>query len=298
MEGSSYSYELEDASYGKDQIRLIASVSDDGRDRARELSFAVTVSGRFEDAYRSGENSAILPSDTLRRHVLATVAAQPDAALESLAAAAGGAILAANVAFDTVVVRAEERGWGRIGQHSFVCQGRPLTATARCSRSSGIELAGSVAGLAFLATRGSAFTGFISDPLTVQQEALDRPLCGTLDASWTFATGHVPEPGSGGEIVSAIERAFSDRPSNAVQELITAAGAQLLAQRPELASATLRFASLSLAPLAPALRAGGDGGAEVHEIGAGPVGLTDVTVRRSLTGAQIAVGFGHAADPI
>jgi urate oxidase len=136
--------------------------------------------------------------------------------------------------------------------------------------------------MTIMLTRGSAFTGFARDALTVQSESVDRPLYGALEASWTFVAGYLPVPGVSRGIVAALERSLSDRPSNAVQELLTATAAELLESIAELAAITLGFSSLALSPLPVDLwPPGSPEDSHVHEIGTGARGMTEVTLGRA-----------------
>jgi urate oxidase len=277
-------HELLDAAYGKAGIHvLVACPGGPAPDLVRDVTFDVRVAGALDASFRSGDNAAILPSDTLRRHILATAAAEPDAELASLCRLAASRLLAANPAFATVAIDARERVWDPIGAHTFTAAaGSPCAAprTARCVAARGAVpiLAGGVDGLPILLTRGSAFTGFLSDPLTVQTEARDRPLGGTLTARWTYLAGQTPPPGHSERTVAALIDALGDRPSNAVQEWVTAVGWALLDAVQVLGDVALRFDSIPIAPLPAELA--GHGAARAYEPAGAPAGTTEVRVRR------------------
>jgi urate oxidase len=299
------------AAYGKADVRVLtripsaAGAESGGGDTVRDVLLAVQVEGDFHESYESGVNSAILPSDTLRRHALAECDRQPHAGAEELLDGIGRRILAANPAFTAVTGTVQIRRWQRIGLNSFVDGVGRGWAEVRLAASPGVttpvpsavggapgaeptravirtRVTGGVRGLAVLTTTGSAFTGFLRDGLTTQEAATDRPLCGTLDADWTFRAGELPGAELADAIVARVLAAFADRPSNAVQELLTAVGSEVLAGMPDLAGIALRFDSLPTAPLPAELATARTNGGRSYEVGAGAVGVTEVGLKRAI----------------
>jgi urate oxidase len=275
-QGSS-GFRITAASYGKDLVRLVTWTEvADGHD-VRDVSLTVNVEGDFHASYLDGDNSRILPSDTLRRHALAEAELSRSAPVEHLIAAIAARLLAANPAFTAVRIEANSRVWSRTGSHSFQLAPWRSIARLRLTRAGEPNVTGAISDLSILATTGSAFAGFLRDGLTVQPESSDRPICGTLDATWAY---HEPPatPIAPGAMVAGITAALSDRRSNAIQQLLTDAGQRILTQYPELASLTLTFRSLPLSPLPgdlPGARAG-----YAAEVGDSPIGLTQVELLR------------------
>jgi urate oxidase len=277
-------FDLDDASYGKDGVRVLISVTrPEGVDGIRDLSFSVRVWGPFEASYRSGDNTEIVPSDSLRRHLLRVAASQREDSPELICAAAAAHIQAANPSLAAVDVESYERVWEPIGAHSAVAGVPTRFASARLSADGRTALAGGVDELQAIATCGSAFTGFRRDRLTVQQEAVDRPLCGTLWARWSWLAGCEPTLPESHSVATELAAALADRPSNAIQELIAGAGAELLERVPRIAEARIRFAALPLTPVPSELAAAATGShaSRAHEVDGGPLGVTEARVRRA-----------------
>jgi urate oxidase len=270
--------EISRATYGKEAVRVLTWTRDGPLDCVRDVSLGVHIEGEFLASYRSGDNTAILPSDTLRRHALAESEENPAGALEALLTGIATRILDANPALTAVAATAHTRQWLRLGDHSFARAHWRASAEARLTRGAPVRLRGGARGLELLTTTGSGFTGFMRDELTIQAEASDRPLCGTLDANWTYVAERQPKAGLTEEIVAGLLSAFADRPSNAVQQLLTEIGTAVLAATAELATIELHFESIPAAPIPTALSARAAGTA--HEIGVGAVGVTDVVLRR------------------
>lgn len=272
-------FEISRATYGKEAVRVLTWSRDGATDSVRDVALGIHVEGDFLASYRSGDNAAILPSDTLRRHALAECEDNPAGTLEAALAGIATRILDANPALTGVAATAQARPWQRIGDHSFVLAPWRASAAAELTRGAPVRLRGGARGLELLTTTGSGFTGFMRDELTTQAETSDRPLCGILDASWTYVADNLPAPGLTERIVAGLLAAFADRPSNAVQQLLTEIGMAVLAASAELATIALHFESIPAAPILTALSARGEAGT-AHEIGAGPVGVTDVVLRR------------------
>jgi len=240
---------------------------------------SIRVEGEFLESYWSGDNRAILPSDTLRRHAMAERAANPATDPIALVEPIARRILAANPALERVSIDAVGQRWVRRGRHTFTSGGLSETAHISIGRDGAITRTGGVTGVQLLSTTGSAFTGFMRDELTVQTESLDRPLCGTLDATWTWAEDSHFSPAVGNDdIAERLIDACADRPSNAVQELLASAARTVLEQTNGLTAISMRFASL---PIAANVFDGDPASHQSHEVGTGPLGVTEVTITRA-----------------
>jgi urate oxidase len=277
--------EITAASYGKSGVRVL-SWGDGGT--IRDVDLAIEVEGEFLESYRSGDNAAILPSDSLRRHALAECSAHPGASVERLLVQIGARVLEANPAFDAVLATAEIRQWARRGAHSHVLSAERGSSRFRLQRSGFQFLESGIHDLNVLITTGSGFSGFLRDAITVQADSADRPLCGTLDARWTYLSlAQAVESASGklrAQVTAELLGALTDRPSKAVQQLLTEAGTVVLTAVPQLATLSLHFASWPLSPvpadlITPLVSARGN----AYEASAGAPGMTDVVLRRETT---------------
>lgn len=273
-------FELDHASYGKDAVRVLVSVpGSDGADAVRDISFSVRVWGPFEGSYRSGDNAEILPSDSLRRHLLQVAAATPLQSPELICAEAATQIRQANPNLTAALVEAHEQAWDPIAAHSALAAMPARFGSARSAADGHAEIIGGVEDLRMMTTGGSDFTGFRRDRVTVQTDAIDRPLCGTLWARWRWLAGQEPTLVRSRDVATELAAALADRRSNAIQELVTVAGAELLERVAGIAEVRLRFAALPLLPVPSELTAAVVG-VRAHEVGGGPLGVTEVRLRR------------------
>lgn len=172
-------------SWGKSDVR----VSKVGRGGAADEFWDLTVSARLEGdvgaAHTEGDNSAVLPTDTMRNTIYALAHRQLDSDLEGF-----GDVLCGHFLEQPGVARAEvtlrRRTWERKTAYGFVGGGSE-ERVARVVR--GVEEAtlSGIEGLVLLKTTGSAFTGFPRDQFTVLPEAEDRLLATSVTAQWTYS---------------------------------------------------------------------------------------------------------------
>lgn len=270
------------ATYGKHGIRVLTRSSVNGIGSAREVTLSISVTGDFLESYSAGDNRAVLPSDTLRRHALAEIDRHASEAgvsgsfgsVAGVLASIGRRILASNDALGSVTLDAIETPWVRRGATAFVRASWSETVHVVVERS-GESVSGGIVGLELLTTGGSSFTGFMRDALTAQSDAHDRALVGTLDATWNVAGTAVPVPAG---MVTRIVEAIGERASNGIQQLLHDAAAAVLAATSEIDAISLRFASQALSQI-PAELAFADS-PSTFELGNGAVGVTEVALRR------------------
>src|ERR1700678_889213 len=57
--------------YGKARVRVARIVRSKGRDDFYEMTVAIALEGDFDSSYREGDNSLVLPTDTMKNTVYA-----------------------------------------------------------------------------------------------------------------------------------------------------------------------------------------------------------------------------------
>ena len=65
---------LTHSSYGKERVRLVQVLRRADRDDLRDLTVAVRFEGDYDASYTEGDNSDVLPTDTMRNTVYALAA--------------------------------------------------------------------------------------------------------------------------------------------------------------------------------------------------------------------------------
>ncbi len=223
--------ELGFARYGKAEIRLLQVTEEAGRERLWDLTVWVALEGDFDTAYRLGDNSQILPTDSQKNAVLAL-------ANEGVGEIEGFALRVARhftASLEGVGARVavEERPWEPLqaAPHAFRQAGEVRQAVA-VSRDAEWVLSG-ISGLELLKTSGSEFRGFRRDRYTTLEETSDRILATSLQARWLHG-GTVGDWASSRESVRhLLLETFARHRSRSLQHTLFAMGQAVLEARPE-----------------------------------------------------------------
>ena len=181
--------------YGKAENRLVLIYRDGPRHEIRDLNVSTSLRGDFADAHLSGDQSAVLPTDTQRNTVFAFAKEHGVGPIEDY-----GLTLARHFVADVEPVHGarveiEEYAWDRIDDHdhAFVRRGQEIRTVA-------VTLDGDDGGRAYvvsglkdltvLKSTGSEFRGFLHDRYTTLAETTDRILATSLEVRWL----HIGEP--------------------------------------------------------------------------------------------------------
>ncbi len=183
--------------YGKSRVRLLRVTRGKEKHEIKELALAIRLEGDFESAHTKGDNSKILPTDTMKNTVYALARQNPVDAAETFSAVLIDHFLAGNPQIERVHVHAVEHLWARIARdgkpdaHSFVRAGEgKRTAVVTGTRSKKSIQAG-VKNLIALKTTKSAFEGFIRDPYTTLKEDRSRILATAIRADWLYDSAKI-----------------------------------------------------------------------------------------------------------
>lgn len=173
--------------YGKDGIRLVLVTRDGVRDTLRDVTVDVRLTGDFDPVHVEGDNSTVLPTDTMRSTVYALAQEHLSGAIEDFGLALARRFLAVSPAAHWAEVGIREHAWLPLADHphAFVGGAAELTTCeVAVPREGAREVTSAIEGLAVLKTTGSAFSGFLRDDLTVLAETDDRILATSVTASW------------------------------------------------------------------------------------------------------------------
>ena len=174
--------------WGKSEVRLSKVHRSDRVDDFSDITVQVLLEGDVEAAHIEGDNSSVLPTDTMRNTIYALAQDSLTKDLEAF-----GAVLSSHFLERSDVSKASveiaERIWSRQSETGFVGGGSERR-TARVIRGSESSTSAGIEGLVVLKTRGSAFTGFPRDRYTTLPEKDDRLLATSVTARWVY--GDIP----------------------------------------------------------------------------------------------------------
>jgi urate oxidase len=183
---------LRDTAYGKSGVRLVQLTRRTDRHELCDLTLAIRFRGDYDESYAGGDNSAVLPTDTMKNTVYALAAAARIRDAESFGLVLARHFLERNPRLERVRIDLAEHAWarlpcgGREHGHAFVRQG-PETRTAAIEADRQVTtIDAGIADLVILKSAHSAFAGFPRDEYTTLPETQDRIFATSLTATWRY----------------------------------------------------------------------------------------------------------------
>jgi urate oxidase len=211
---------LAETAYGKCGVRLVQVVRPGDRHALKDLTVAVRFEGDYDASYH-GDNSDVLPTDTMKNTVYALAARARIEEPEPFALMLAEHFLDDNPHLRRVTIDLTEHLWEPAGAHphAFVRRGpETRTAQVRLDRQEALIRAG-VADLFVLKTAGSAFSGFKRDAFTTLTETRDRLMATSLTATWRYDAG-TPYGPSWHAARQALLDTFASHASESVQHTL------------------------------------------------------------------------------
>ena len=175
---------LGDNRWGKTDVRVSKVFRGGASDDFLEIEVQVLLTGDVERAHTEGDNSTVVPTDTMRNTIYGLAQEHLTRQLEGFAEVVCEHFLA-KAGVDDASVTVHERLWRRKTVTGFVGGGSERR-TARVTRGTEPVTSGGIEGLVVLKTTGSAFEGFPKDDFTVLPEAPDRVLATSITADWDY----------------------------------------------------------------------------------------------------------------
>src|ERR1044072_2222672 len=108
--------------YGKAENRVVRIVRDTPRHDIRDLNVSTSLRADFTAAHATGDQAAVLPTDTQKNTAFAYAKLHGVSSIEDYALALGRRLLEATPAATAAQVRVEEYAWDRLGPHAVSLQ--------------------------------------------------------------------------------------------------------------------------------------------------------------------------------
>ena len=218
--------------YGKSRVRLIKLVRRDGRHDLKEITLEILFQGDFASCYESGDNSKVLPTDTIKNTVYVLARKHEIVAIEEFAQCLIEHFLNNNPQVSEVRVEMTEHLWSRINSTSFTRASGKRTAVVTGTRD-GMTIDAGIDGLLILRSAGSGFEGYIKDQYTTLPETKDRIFQTELVAHWRYKSRSLDFNSQWESIRATILDTFATHDSRSVQHTLHAIGKQVLASFPD-----------------------------------------------------------------
>src|SRR5271170_922466 len=163
---------LADNRYGKHRVRVVKVTRQDGVHTVREWSVNVLIEGDYDDAFRTGSNADILPTDTMKNTVYSIARRSSASCIEEFAKDLIVHFLTTYAHAESVAVDIKEKLWEHLEvngkSHPTGFQQRSVelqTTSMTGSRNAGVSVASGLSSLVILKTADSGFEGYIKDTL-------------------------------------------------------------------------------------------------------------------------------------
>jgi urate oxidase len=191
---------LHENRYGKSRVRVMRLTRHESHHDGApshhdidEWSVQVLLTGDFETAHTEGDNSKILPTDTMKNTVYSRAHESKAESMEGFAMELVDFLLARNPQVTEAEVVIESTLWKRlhVDDQPFptaFMRGSDERQTTTVSRTQGgtFAITSGLEGLTILKTAQSGFAGYIKDELTTLPETHDRLFGTSLLAEWPY----------------------------------------------------------------------------------------------------------------
>ena len=174
--------------YGKTRVRLIYLKRTAERHEIRDLTAKILFEGGFQETYTTGDNSKVLPTDTMKNTVYALARQTEIASVEEFARTLAKHFLEHVEHLQQVQIYLAETPWQRRADHpaAFMQAGDEQRTVHLTATLNSETIVLGIHNLQILKTGDSAFTGYLKDKFTTLPETEDRLLGTVLEAEWQY----------------------------------------------------------------------------------------------------------------
>lgn len=276
---------LRQNNYGKSRVRLLRVARQEGRHDIKELTLAISFEGDFEAAHTKGDNTKILPTDTMKNTVYALARQHPIETVEELGIQLIDHFLTYNPQVSRVRIEIKENLWARLPlggkphATAFSRSGDEKRTAILSGTRDRTEIRAGVEDLVVLKTTNSAFDHFLRDPYTTLKDDRDRILATSIRASWLYPGEEVEFGPLWHGVRQMLLETFAEHKSESLQHTLYAMGESVLNNFDNVLEIHLslpnkHFNLLNLDPL------GMDNPGEVYLPTDEPHGLIEATLRK------------------
>eukprot|EP00921_Rhytidocystis_pertsovi_P004607 GHVQ01007993.1.p1 GENE.GHVQ01007993.1~~GHVQ01007993.1.p1 ORF type:complete len:228 (+),score=20.83 GHVQ01007993.1:118-801(+) len=183
--------------YGKTKVRVVRVrrplVASPTYNELAEVHVEVLLEGDFIQAYTEGDNSKVIPTDTIKNTCYVIAKESFFDSIEDYGLSLIRYFLNRHSHVSTVRVSLKEHIWERIAvngtphEHAFKsCGPEVYTAECSCQRDERPQVVSGIKELKVMKTTQSGFDGYLRDEYTTLQPSKDRIFCTTIQGSWRY----------------------------------------------------------------------------------------------------------------
>ena len=220
---------LAENTYGKSSVRVMKVKRDRPLHTVWEWKVEVLLSGDFERCFTEGDNSAILPTDTMKNTVYSRARESSAECIEEFALELAEFFLVRNPQVESVAINIASTPW----EHALI-QGKPhpstfirgsseaQTTTVTRAQGGGASVSSGIENLVLLKTAHSGFEGYLRDSLTTLPETADRLFGTAMRAQWKYQSEPGPFDLLRRKLRATLIEAFAEHDSKSVQHTLYA----------------------------------------------------------------------------
>jgi len=251
------SVEIIHNSYGKSRVRLMKVARRGELHEIQEITVKIVFEGDFENVHTVGDNSLVLPTDTMKNTVYALAHQTEEIEeIEIFGRRLADYFLTNNSQATRIVVEIIEHGWTRIGvggeehQHSFIKSGdEKRTAKISRAREQAAIIEAGIEDLIVLKTTKSGFSGFARDRYTTLPETTDRIFSTSVTANWRYKDAEKATREAWRGARQTIIETFAAHDSLSVQHTLYAMGEVVLEKFADIAEISFSMPNIHYLPV-------------------------------------------------
>jgi urate oxidase len=239
---------LEENRYGKSQVRLVRVKRHADSHDFHEWDVEVLVRGDFASCFEAGDNSQILPTDTMKNTVYSLARNSAAECMEDFATELVDFLLNRNPQISEAEISVQEKAWehlaisGKPHATTFVqTSGERQTTTVSRARDRAAIVISGLENLVIMKTADSGFEGFKKDSLTTLPETADRLFGTAVRARWTYVANARTFAALRTTVRDALLHEFAAHHSKSVQHTLYAMAHKVLETTPQVHDIELRM---------------------------------------------------------
>jgi urate oxidase len=242
--------------YGKSRVRLMKVARRGELHELQEITVKVAFEGEFTSVHTIGDNSSVLPTDTMKNTVYALAhQTQEIEEIENFAQHLADYFLSHNPPVARVIIEIVEHAWTRIAvngeshPHSFIKSGNEKHTTRINAARDNVTIESGIEDLVVLKTTKSGFVGFVKDRYTTLPETTDRIFATSIKANWRYADLGAATGDAWRGVRQTIIEIFANHDSLSVQHTLYAMGEAVLESFPEISEISFSLPNIHYLPV-------------------------------------------------
>jgi urate oxidase len=231
--------------YGKARVRALKVLRDGPVHSLKDLEVAARLKGDFESSYTSGDNTKVVPTDTIKNTINIFARQHLGPEIERFGLILAEHFLTRYTQVHEVEIEVLERRWERLAiegephPHSFKAGSESrMFARISCDRTTKMVQSG-IRDLVILKSTGSGFENYPKDEFTTLPETADRILATSFSSTWTFKDQPDNYNRANETILAAMLKVFANNYSPSAQTTLFQMGEAALAACAEISELDL-----------------------------------------------------------